>query len=121
MINKSFVIDSAIVTLLILSTGGLIFVFNRNLMHAIYFVIIAFVLITSKVSPRKDIFNASIYSILTMFTIYVLNFVFAINDQAIEKFIFNFLITTICILVAYHFINNRSFDRFLRVFTFVYS
>ena len=56
MINKSFVIDSAIVTLLILSTGGLIFVFNRNLMHAIYFGFIATVLITSKVSPRKKHF-----------------------------------------------------------------
>ena len=86
MINKSFVIDSAIVTLLILSTGGLIFVFNRNLMHAIYFGFIAIILITSKVSPRKDIFNASIYSILTILIIYVVNFVFAINDQAIENF-----------------------------------
>ena len=118
MINKSFVIDSAIVTLLILSTGGLIFVFNRNLMHAIYFGFIATVLITSKVSPRKNIFNASIYSILTILTIYVVNFVFAVNEQAIEKFLFNFLISTICILVAYHFINNRSVERFLRVLYF---
>ena len=118
MINKSFVIDSAIVTLLILSTGGLIFVFNRNLMHVIYFVMISFVLITSKVSPRKEIFNASIYSILTILTIYVVNFVFAVSDQAIEKFLFNFLITTICIFVAFHFINNRSVERFLRVLYF---
>ena len=56
MINKSFAIDSVIVTLLILSTGGLIFVFNRNLMHAIYFGFIAIVLITSKSKSKKKHF-----------------------------------------------------------------
>ena len=116
MINKSFAIDSAIVTLLILSTGGLIFVFNRNVMHVIYFLIIAFVLITSKVIQERIFSMHLFFSLNDAYNLHS-KFCFALNDQAIEKFmrIFDYYHLHIS---SYH-LNNRSVDRFITGYTFV--
>ena len=115
MIRSKLIVDTFLVAFLILSTGGLAFVYNRNLMYLIYFIFTFLILITSTKKPKKIIFNSCILSFITVLIIYSINFIFAVNTQAIEKFLFNILVTVICLFVIYHFLNNRSLNRFLKI------
>lgn len=115
MIRSKLIVDTFLVAFLILSTGGLAFVYNRNLMYLIYFIFTFLILITSTKKPKKNLFNSCILSFITVLIIYSINFIFAVNTQAIEKFLFNILVTVICLFVIYHFLNNRSLNRFLKI------
>ena len=115
MIRNKLIVDILLVLLLILSTGGLAFVFNRNLMYLVYFICIFLTIITSAKKPKKAIFYACILSFITILFTYTVNFIFATNSQSIEKLLFNILVSVICLLIVYHFYNNRNITRFLKI------
>ena len=75
MIRNKLIVDILLVLLLILSTGGLAFVFNRNLMYLVYFICIFLTIITSAKKPKKAIFYACILSFITILFTYTVKLV----------------------------------------------
>ena len=115
MLIKEKILDSVSLMFLIFSTGGLLFVFNRNLMYVLFFVFSLALAFLSSKKPKRNIFNASIFSALTIIFLYSINYFFSVRFQSIDKYLFNFLVALICILLVYHFLNNRSTNKFIKV------
>ena len=72
------IIDTVIVFLLILSTGGMLFVLNRNLASITFLALILIALIFFGNQFKKNIFNASILTIITISLLGCVNYFFAI-------------------------------------------
>ncbi len=113
------IIDTILFFLMIISTGGMYFVLNRNIMSICFFVLLVFTIIFFGNQIKKKIFYASVLTFLCIFTLGLINFFFAISEQSINKFGFHFLSLIIGIFFIVHFQNNRSEKIFLNRFYLV--
>ena len=102
------IIDTVIVFLLILSTGGMLFVLNRNLASITFLALILIALIFFGNQFKKNIFNASILTIITISLLGCVNYFFAISEQSLNKYAFHFLTLIISTFFLIHFLNNRN-------------
>lgn len=103
-INK--IIDALLVTMLVLSTGGLLFVFNRNISYGFFILLLIFSLVFGE-KLKKSVFNASLFSYTCLLVLLVLNFSFNQN-QSVNTYAFYALMMLSCCLILFHFHNNRS-------------
>ena len=113
------IIDTILFFLMIISTGGMYFVLNRNIMSICFFVLLVFTIIFFGNQIKKKIFYASVLTFLCIFILGVINFFFAISEQSINKYGFHFLSLIIGIFFIVHFQNNRSEKIFLDRFYLV--
>ena len=113
------IIDTILFFLMIISTGGMYFVLNRNIMSICFFIFLVFTIIFFGNQIKKKIFYASVLTFLCIFTLGIINFFFAISDQSINKYGFHFLSLIIGVFFIVHFQNNRNEKIFLDRFYFV--
>ena len=109
--NKiSSIFDVIIIALLIFSSGGLLFVFNRNLMYGclVFFVLFSLFFLGKKIL-RKN-FNVAVSSFISITGLFIINYLFAISEQSINKYLYYLMIIFTTVSVLLHFKNNRSND-----------
>jgi hypothetical protein len=96
-----------------MSSGGLLFVFNRNSMY----LFLLLILISSFFTPRKlkkSVINSVVLTFFTLIILVVINYFFAIDEQSTDKYIYYVVVITVSILAMLHFSNNRAPDVFLK-------
>ena len=102
------IIDNIVLLFLVLSTGGLLFVFNRNLASIIFFIFLVGVIIFSSKGFKRNLVNSTIITCIFFFLLGLLNYYFAIVEQTSNKYFFNFLTVLLCVFTLFHFRNNRN-------------
>ena len=100
------IIDNIVLLFLVLSTGGLLFVFNRNLASIIFFIFLSGVIIFSSKGFKRNLVNSTIITCIFFFLLGLLNYYFAIVEQTSNKYFFNFLTVVLCVFTLFHFRNN---------------
>ena len=113
------IIDTILFFLMIISTGGMFFVLDRNFMSICFFVLLVVTICFFGNQIKKKIFYASILTFLSILILGIINFSFAITEQSINKYGFHFLSLVIGILFIVHFQNNRNEKIFLDRFYLV--
>ena len=111
---KKQCVDIILLLMLILSTGGLLFVFNRNVASALFLFFILFVLVIMEGKWKKNITNTIIATFFTLIILSSINYYFSITEQSLNKYLFHLLVSTLSILLLFHFKNNRSNDQLIR-------
>ena len=101
-------VDAILMLMLILSTGGLLFVFNRNIASLFFLLFILFVLIFMEDKWKKSTFNSIVITFSTLFFIGIINYYFSITEQIVNKYLFHLLTVTLASLLLLHFKNNRT-------------
>jgi hypothetical protein len=113
---KQKFLDNLIVFMLVMSSGGLLFVFNRNLSYGIFLAIlfISYFLMSNKI--HKISFNSSIVTIIILFGLFIINYLFAVNDQEIKKYYYYLMVISVSVFSLTHFANNKN-RLLLRLYT----
>ena len=94
-------LNNIIMFLLISSTGGLLFVYNRNLSFLIFAVLLIVGFFYLSRSIKKEIFYSILLSFISILFLFFLNFIFAPNPQSVTKFAFfgvTFFVTSLALL-----------------------
>ena len=111
--------DIILISLLILSSGGLLFVFNRNLCYAIFLGALLLAVLFSKDKLKtREVYSALLTSFTILFLFY-LNYIFAISTQTINKYAYYFTVCTVSILTLLYFRNNKKKDIFINRLYFI--
>lgn len=109
---KQKLLDNLIVLLLVLSTGGLLFVFNRNIWYLFFCTLLVSTLVFSLGKLKKTMLNASLLTILSILFLFCFNYIFALTEQSINKYSYYFMVSITSVFTLNHFINNRSMQVF---------
>ena len=107
VLNKGFML------LLVLSGGGMPFLFERNMMSIALFLFIVFLILFYKSKIAKPVFQGAVG--LTFFSILLLvvTYVFSDGKQVLLKYGFHLLTFVISILTLVHFLINRKKEAFI--------
>ena len=89
---KHKAIDNLIVMLLVFSTGGLLFVFNRNMMYGVFIGLLLFTLLFFGKALKKNILNASLLSLFFVSTLFVINYFLGVSEQSINKYAYYLMV-----------------------------
>ena len=100
--------DYLLILTLMFSTGGLLFVYNRNIATVFLLLLVLVILIFFGKKLIKSIFNASLIAFFSISCLFIVNYLFAISEQSVDKYAFYFLTLTISIFSVLHFTNNRD-------------
>jgi hypothetical protein len=111
--------DSILLLLLIFSSGGLLFVFHRNIMSLVLFFLSISLLIFTGKQIKKNIFNNHFFIFLFLLLLFGINYFFSVGSQSIIKYTFHLLNIVSCIFVLIHFSNNRDLRYFQKRIRFV--
>jgi hypothetical protein len=111
--------DTLLLTLLVFSGGGLLFVFNRNLFSVILLLVALFTIVFMGHQIKKSIFNASLFTLFIFLSLIILNYIVAPGSQKFLKYGFHLMNITSCVLILTHFRNNRSTDYFLGIIRWI--
>ena len=115
---KQNFLDNLIILLLVLSTGGLLFVFNRNIWYFFFCTLLVLALFFSLEKLKKSVLNASSLTILSILFLLGINYISAMPGQSINKYAYYFMVSATSVFTLNHFINNRSMQVFtIRVHT----
>jgi len=101
-------IDVIFMLMLILSTGGLLFVFNRNIASVLFLGFILFVLIFMEDKWKKTIVNSTLLTFSILVVLGAINYFIVEIEQAANKYLFHLLTVTLSTLFLFHFKNNRT-------------
>ena len=104
---KMRILNIIIAFMLVSSTGGLLFVFNRNLSFLVLALLIICSLLYIGKGIKKSIFYSSCITFLVVFSLFLINFFFSINPQSIDKYAFFGIIIFTTILALLYF-NNQD-------------
>jgi len=113
------ILDSILLSLLVFSGGGLVFVLNRNLFSVLLFVVAVFALLFFGKKITKSNFNSSFFGIAILTFIVLLNYFVSPGSQKFLKYGFHLLNITSCVLIYLHFQNNRTEKYFLQRIRFI--
>ena len=102
------IFDSIIILLLILSTGGLLFVYNRNFVSITFFILLAVGVFFSRYKYSKALVRSVLLSVFLVVFLGLFNYYFAIVEQTENKYLFHFLTLLISSFTVLHFLNNRT-------------
>ena len=116
---KQKLLDNLILFMLIMSTGGLLFVFNRNMASVMFLVLVSVTIVLVGYNLKRTIVNSSVLTFVIVVVLGVINYNFAIVEQTVNKYLFYFLTVVLSTLTLLHFKNNRSNTIFLDRFYFV--
>jgi hypothetical protein len=110
---KQKFIDNLILLMLVMSTGGLLFVFNRNITSISFLIVLFVVIVFLGGTIKKTILNSLLLTFTTIVAMGLLNYNFAIVEQTTNKYLFYLLTAVLSILSLLHFKNNRKAEVFL--------
>ena len=112
--------DTLLLFLLVMSGGGLLFVFQRNEMSWVLFSLAIFVLVFMGTKIKKSIFNASLFTLSVFLALILANYIAAPHVEIMRgehlnylQYAFLFLNVTSCVLILMHLKNNRESSYFL--------
>ena len=113
------VIDNIIVFLLVMSSGGMLFVFNRNIMYGVFLIFLVFVFVGNISKLKKPLLNASLLGFFGFLFLFLLNYFSAISVQSLNKYGYYMMVIVVCLLTVFHFSNNRKEYHFVERLYFV--
>ena len=110
--SVKLLLNNFIMFSLVSSTGGLIFVFNRNVSYLFLFFTVLFGFFYVGKGLKKSNYYSAFLSFVTLFILFFCNYFFATNFQSLTKYTFNAIIIFSTILVLLYF-NNQQQNSFL--------
>jgi len=113
------VLNIIITFLLVSSTGGLLFVFNRNFSFLILASIIIFGLFYLRKRIKKSIYYASFTTLFIVLVLFAINFLFVINPQSLTKYYFFGISIFTTVLTLFYFNNQADKESFIKSLYFV--
>ena len=93
--------------MLVSSTGGLIFVFNRNIAFLVLVICIMLSLFYIGRRPKKSVYYSSILVFFSLSFIFIINLFFANSSQSLARYAF-FGITIFTTVLALFYFNNQD-------------
>ena len=87
--SVKLLLNNFIMFLLVSSTGGLIFVFNRNVSYLFLFFTVLFGFFYVGKGLKKSNYYSALLSFTTLFVLFFCNYFFATNFQSLTKYSFN--------------------------------
>jgi len=109
---KQKVIDTLIVFLLVMSTGGLLFVFNRNNMYLLFSCVLITAIFFSRNPLKRKLFNSSIIAFILLLALFWINYSFGLSGQLVSKYFYYMVVIFVSALSFFHFSNNRDMSIF---------
>ena len=113
------IIDIILISLLVLSSGGLLFVFNRNICYAIFLGVLLLAVLFSKDKFKTREVNSALLTSLTILFLFYINYIFAISTQTINKYAYYLTVCAVSILTLLYFRNNKKKDIFINRLYFI--
>ena len=101
-------LNNIIMFLLVSSTGGLLFVYNRNQAFLILFLTILFALFYIGDKIKKRVYYSSLLSFCLILLLFVINFIFAINPQSLTKYSFFGISIFTTVLTLFYYSNQDN-------------
>ena len=83
--------DTLLLTLLIFSGGGLLFVFHRNLFSVILLLVALFSIFFMGQKIKKSVFNASFFTLVIFSSLILANYILATSDHKFLKYGFHLM------------------------------
>ena len=102
------IIDAILISLLVLSSGGLLFVFNRNICYAIFLGVLLLAVLFSKERFKVMEINSVLLTSCTILFLFSINYIFAISAQTINKYAYYLTVCAVSILTLLYFQNKRK-------------
>ena len=116
---KTRILNNIIMFMIISSTGGLLFVFNRNFAFLGLVSTIFFSLFFLKHRIKNTNFYSSLLVLLVLFSLFAINFTFATNLQSIKKYLFFGVTIFTSVLALFYYNNQESKTAFINSLYFV--
>ena len=116
---KTRVLNNIIMFMLVSSTGGLLFVFNRNLAFLTLASIIIISLFYLRIRIKQSTYYSSFLALLVIGILFAINYVFAINPQSLTKYIFFGITIFTTVLVLFYYNNQSNRDVFIDSLYFI--
>ena len=104
---KTKILNNIIMFMIISSTGGLLFVFNRNLSFLVFACIIIFSFFFLQHKIKSTSFYSSLLVLFVLFSLFVINFILAPSPQSLTKYLF-FGVTIFTSVLALFYYNNQE-------------
>ena len=95
--------DNILTLLLVFTGGGLLFVFNRNLMYYFFLALLFGVIIINASELKRSLSNSIIFTFITIISLFIINFLFASSEQSLDKYLYYFTVIISSILFYVHF------------------
>ena len=105
--------------MLVSSTGGLLFVFNRNFAFLALASIITISLFYLRIRIKQSTYYSSFLALLVIGILFAINYVFAINPQSLTKYIFFGITIFTTVLVLFYYNNQSNRDVFIDSLYFI--
>ena len=102
------IIDAILISLLVLSSGGLLFVFNRNICYAIFLGVLLLAVLFSKERFKVMEINSVLLTSCTILFLFSINYIFAISAQTINKYAYYLTVCAVSMLTLLYFQNKRK-------------
>ena len=112
-------LDNLLVLLLVFTGGGLLFVFNRNLMYYSFLTILFLSISLNFQNMKKELLNSIVFTTISVLLLFLINFFFAVTEQSVDKYLYYLTVIMTSVLFYVHFKNNRSNQIFILRLNFV--
>jgi len=112
------IIDAILISLLVLSSGGLLFVFNRNICYAIFLGVLLLAILFSKDRFKAREINSILLTSVTILFLFSINYIFAISAQTINKYAYYLTVCAVSMLTLLYF-RNKEKDIFINKLYFI--
>ena len=112
------IIDAILISLLVLSSGGLLFVFNRNICYAIFLGVLLLAVLFSKERFKAMEINSVLLTSCTILFLFSINYIFAISAQTINKYAYYLTVCAVSMLTLLYF-RNKGKDIFINKLYFI--
>ena len=99
--------DNLLVLFLVFTGGGLLFVFNRNLMYYIFTALLVIVLLLNFFKLKRELTNSIIFTTISILSLFIINFFFAVSEQSLDKYLYYLTVVLSSVMFYVHFKNNR--------------
>ncbi|MDC1025173.1 O-antigen ligase family protein [Flavobacteriales bacterium] len=111
--------DNLLVLLLVFTGGGLLFVFNRNLMYYIFTALLVIVLLLNSFKLKRELTNSIVFTTISILSLFIINFFFAVSEQSLDKYLYYLTVVLSSVMFYLHFKNNRGNQIFLLRLNFI--
>ena len=111
--------DNLLVLFLVFTGGGLLFVFNRNLMYYIFTALLVIVILLNFFKLKRELTNSIIFTTISILSLFIINFFFAVSEQSLDKYLYYVTVVLSSVMFYVHFKNNRGNQIFLLRLNFI--
>ena len=105
---KTRFLNNIIMFMLVSSAGGLLFVFNRNSAFLVLASIVIFSLFYLQHRIKTTTFYPSLLVLIVLFSLFAINYTFAVNLQSLTKYLFFGVTIFTSVLVLFYYNNQEN-------------